>query len=133
MWTYACYSISEHKSDVISVVLGTTNILISHVFWCCYITVDFASAASQNGFCTHNLSLNKKANISKKLTKAIGFLMTLTFYQRAVVKQDQYITRKHRFVMQPFQNLPLCSSINFFWVGATIFCYSLSFAEQQYT
>jgi hypothetical protein len=30
---------------------------------CCYITVDSAMAASQNGFCSYMLSIHKKTNI----------------------------------------------------------------------
>ncbi len=39
------------------------------------------------------------------------------FHHRAVVKQELYMTFvmlfKHRFVMQPLKNPPLCSSIDF--------------------
>jgi hypothetical protein len=79
-----------------------------------HITVDFATAASQNGFST---SLHMKTNIIQKMTKGtLDFLITVIFYQGAVVKQDHYMTlwlscaNIHRFVMQPLQNPPLCSS-----------------------
>jgi hypothetical protein len=43
---------------------------------CFYITVDFATAASQNGFHTYKLFLHKKTNINQK----IRFLITFIFY-----------------------------------------------------
>jgi hypothetical protein len=77
--------------------------------------VDFATAASQNGFCTYKLHV--KTNIIQKMTKGtLNFLITFIFYQRAVVKHDHYMTlwlscaNIHRFVTQPLQNPPLCSS-----------------------
>jgi hypothetical protein len=39
--------------------------------WCCYITVDFATAASQNGFRTYKLSFHNKTNIIQKMTNNI--------------------------------------------------------------
>jgi hypothetical protein len=68
------------------------SLLISLLQGCCYIMVDFALAASQNILSTYKLFLHTKTNIIQKMTN------TLDFYC------------KHRFVMQPFQNLPLCSS-----------------------
>ncbi len=43
---------------------------------CCYIMVDFAIDASQNGFTlsTYNLSLSKKTNIIQKMAYYIDFL-----------------------------------------------------------
>jgi hypothetical protein len=38
---------------------------------CCYITVDSAIAASQNGFNSYKLSINKKSNIMQIMTKNI--------------------------------------------------------------
>jgi hypothetical protein len=37
------------------------------------ITVDFATAASQNGFCIYQLSLHRKSNVITKMTKNIIF------------------------------------------------------------
>jgi hypothetical protein len=48
---------------------------------CCYIKVDFATAASQNRLNTHKLSIQKMA-------KNIRIVNTLIFYQRAVVNKD---------------------------------------------
>ncbi len=36
---------------------------------CCFITVDFVTAASQNGFSTSKLPIHKKINIIQKMTK----------------------------------------------------------------
>ncbi len=56
----------------------------------------------QNGGCnfcitqriisTNNLSLHKKTNIIKKMTKT-RFVIALIFYHRKVVKQDHYMAR----------------------------------------
>ncbi len=35
---------------------------------CCYITVDSAMGASQNGFCSYKLSSHKKTNIMQIMT-----------------------------------------------------------------
>jgi hypothetical protein len=39
------------------------------IFWSCYTTVDFVTAASQNGFCTYKLHLHNTTNIIQKMTK----------------------------------------------------------------
>jgi hypothetical protein len=44
--------------------------------WCCYITVDSAMAASQNGFCSYKLSIHKKTNIMQIMKKILQFLFT---------------------------------------------------------
>jgi hypothetical protein len=41
--------------------------------------VDFATAASQNGFSTYNLSPQKKTNGIKKMTKKLDFLFNSFF------------------------------------------------------
>jgi hypothetical protein len=46
---------------------------------CCYITVDFASAASQNKFRTFNFSCHKKITIIKKNVKNFTFLLLSSF------------------------------------------------------
>ncbi len=40
---------------------------------CWYITVDFAMASSQNGFCIYQLSLHRQTNVITKMTKSIIF------------------------------------------------------------
>ncbi len=72
---------------------------------CCYEALDCATAASQNGFSTYKLS-HKNNNIIQKMSKKQCFLL---------VKLDHFMTHlqryaKHRFVMQPLQNPPLCRS-----------------------
>jgi hypothetical protein len=52
--------------------------------------MDFARAASQNGFSSYKLSLHKKTNIVLKTTKRIGFFNYFNFYHGAVGKQDFY-------------------------------------------
>jgi hypothetical protein len=42
---------------------------------CCYIMVDSAMVASQNGFCSYKLSYHKKTNIMRIMTKNITFLL----------------------------------------------------------
>jgi hypothetical protein len=78
--------------------------------WCCYITVDSAMAASQNGFCSYNLSFNKKTNILQILTKNITIFIYLIFYHREIVKL--YIILLHfPWVMQtPFCDAAVAKS-----------------------
>jgi hypothetical protein len=83
---------------------------------CCYITVDSAMAASQNGFCSYKLSFHKKTNIMQIMTKNIKIFIYLVFYHREIVKLDNFITlplsyantvlwrsrcKIHRFVAAP--------------------------------
>ncbi len=82
--------------------------------WCCYITVDFSTAASQNVFGTYKLSLQKKNNI-KKIRKNIIFLCFF-FYPGAFVKLNHYVTHNYVLWLQPSQNPPLCSSTMFFLI-----------------
>ena len=42
---------------------GLFTVENGEVLWFCYITVDSAMAASQNGFCSYKLSIHKKTNI----------------------------------------------------------------------
>jgi hypothetical protein len=53
---------------------------------CCYITLDSAMAASQNGFCSYKLSIHKKTNIIQISTKNIKIFIYLIFYHREIVK-----------------------------------------------
>ncbi len=57
----------------------------------------------------------RKPILFRKWEKTLDIFSTFIFYHRAVMKQDHYMThffelRKHRFVMQPLQYTPLCSS-----------------------
>jgi hypothetical protein len=77
--------------------------------------VDSAMVASQNGFCSYKLSINKKTNIMQIMTNRITFFINLIFYHREIVKlyyfNDTFLELcKHRSVMQPLQNPPFCSS-----------------------
>jgi hypothetical protein len=58
----------------------------------CYITVDSAMAASQNGYCSYKLSIHKKTNIMQIMTKNITFFITLILYHREIVKLDDFMT-----------------------------------------
>jgi hypothetical protein len=60
--------------------------------WCCYITVDSAMAASQNGFGSYKFSIHKKTNIMQIKTKNIKFFINLVFYHREIVKLDDFMT-----------------------------------------
>jgi hypothetical protein len=54
--------------------------------WWCYLTVDSAMAASQNGICSYNLSFHKKTKIIQIITKNITIFIYLIFYHRETVK-----------------------------------------------
>jgi hypothetical protein len=56
---------------------------------CCYITVDFATAASQNEFSTYKLSLHKK-NIHR-MAKNIRLFITFSIHHRAVLGKNHYM------------------------------------------
>ncbi len=94
-------------------------------FWCCYITVDSAMAASQNEYCSYKLSIHKKTNITQIMIKNITIFIYLTFYnrERETVKLDNLMTlslsyantflwcsrnKIHRFVAAPcfYYNYP---------------------------
>jgi hypothetical protein len=67
--------------------------------------VDFATAASQNGFSTYKLSLYKKTKVIQKLTKKHNIFFYFPFYRIAVVNKITFVEFcKHPFVMQPLQN-----------------------------
>jgi hypothetical protein len=81
--------------------------------------VDFATDASQNGFISNKLFLRKKIKIMPEMRNYIRFFrsfhLSVFFHQRAVVKQDHCMHAivefcKLCFLMQPLQNLLLCSS-----------------------
>jgi hypothetical protein len=63
-----------------------------HFLRCCYISVDSAMAASQNGLCSYKLSIHKKTNIMQILTKNITIFIYLIFYHREIVKLDHFMT-----------------------------------------
>jgi len=89
--------------------------------WCCYITVDSAMAASQSAFFSYKLSFHKKTNIIQIMTKKFYFINLLSL--RNCETRSFYDTFhelcKHRFVTQPLQNLPFCSST----VSFVAFCF----------
>jgi hypothetical protein len=79
--------------------------------------VDFATAASQNGFNSYKLFIHMKTNIIfKKLLKNFKFFIPVIFYYRAIVKKDHsftfielcehcYVMRRckiHRYLAAPF-------------------------------
>jgi hypothetical protein len=61
---------------------------------CCYITVDSAMVASQNGFWSYKLSIHKKTNIMQIMTKNIKKFNNSIFYHREIeiVKLDHFMT-----------------------------------------
>ncbi len=75
-------------------------------------------AASRNGFISNKLFLRKKINIIQEMRNHIRFFrsfhLSVFFHQRAVIKDHCIDTIvefcKLRFLMQPLQNLLLCSS-----------------------
>ncbi len=66
-------------------------VVVFRQFGCCYIAVDSAMAASQNGFCSYKLSIHKKTNIMQIMTKNITILFYLIFYHREIVKLDHFM------------------------------------------
>jgi hypothetical protein len=74
---------------------------------------------TQNGFISKKLFLRKKIKIIQEMRNYIRFFryfhLSVFFHQRAVVKQDHCMDTivefgTLRFLMQPLQNLLLCSS-----------------------
>jgi hypothetical protein len=53
--------------------------------------MDFAMAASRNGFCSYKLSIYKKTNIRQIMTKNITIFTYLIFYHREIVKLDHFM------------------------------------------
>ncbi len=84
---------------------------------CCCITVDPEMRTSQN-VCFLGTFLgtrHKKTIITQNMTRNIILLIAFIFYQRAVVKQNCYMTLLLNYSntvpkMQPLQNTPLCGS-----------------------
>ncbi len=115
-YTVTCYS--NNNLNISLTIDCQCCGFLTQILWCCYITVDSAMVASQNGFCSCKLSIKKKTNIMQIMTKKITFYINLIFYHREIVKLD-FMTLslsnacKHRSVMQPLQNPPFCSSTNF--------------------
>ena len=113
-YTVTCYS--NNNLNISLTIDCQCCGFLTQILWCCYITVDSAMVASQNGFCSYNLSIHKKTNIMQIMTKNITIFIYLIFYHREIVKLlDHFMTlslsyAKNRFVMQPFQNPPFCSS-----------------------
>ncbi len=58
---------------------------------CCYVTVDSAMVASQNGFCSYKLSYHKKTNIMQIMTKYYIFI-NIIFYLGEIEKLDYFTT-----------------------------------------
>ncbi len=48
--------------------------------------------ATQNGFCSHKLSIQKKTIIMQNMTNRITFFINLFFYHREIVKPDHFMT-----------------------------------------
>jgi hypothetical protein len=72
--------------------------LIKILFWCGYITVDFAMAASLNGFGTSKLFLHKQINIIQKITdKKYIFYFFHLLSQSSGEKRSLYMTHLLRF------------------------------------
>jgi hypothetical protein len=74
--------------------------------------VDYAMAASQNGFCSYKLSIHKKTNIMQIMTKKYYNFLKLIVYHTEIVKIDHFMAHSlsyaNRFVTQPLQNPPFC-------------------------
>ncbi len=105
---------SANQNCKAALISDTDKPALMLFFWCCYTTVDFAMAASQNGFRTFKLPLHNKTNIIENMTKDIRFWLLWSFILEQSWKNIiiQYVTLvelcKHRFVMQPLQKSPLC-------------------------
>ncbi len=63
----------DHPEDYYGNYYRYLNLCKHYQERCCYITVESAVAASQNGFCSYKLSIRKKTNpmqiMSKNITK----------------------------------------------------------------
>jgi hypothetical protein len=57
----------------------------------CYITVDSAMAASQNGICSYKIFIHKKTYIMQIMTKILLFFY-LIFCHTEIVKLDHFMT-----------------------------------------
>ncbi len=84
----------------------------THTHRCCYKTVHFATAASQNGL--HRFSLHKKTNIIKKKTRKhqlFYFFHLLSKSSGETISLHGTFVKisRHCFAMQPQANPPLCS------------------------
>ena len=74
---------------IITITVQHLFILSSCIYWkslfllfilfnrCCYIKVDSAMVASQNGFCSYKLSIHKKTNIMQVMIKNITFFLLI--------------------------------------------------------
>ena len=94
--------------------------------WCCYIIVDFATAASQNGFSTYKLSLHNKTNTFQKITKNISLLSFIIEQSRTRSLHSTFVELcKNHFAMRPLQNPPLCNrTVSLLKTTIDAHCYS---------
>ncbi len=58
--------LTDSKCNVFIVGVDVVAVAAAAV-WCCYITVDSAMAASQNGSCSYKLSIHKNPNVPRRL------------------------------------------------------------------
>jgi hypothetical protein len=79
---------------------------------CCYITVDFAMTASQNGLSNYKISLHKTNNIidDKKFDFYCFHLLSKRSCETRSLYDPSVELCKHCFVMHSLQNPSLCSS-----------------------
>jgi hypothetical protein len=105
------------------ILLSPFSVFFKLFLWCCHITMDSAMAASQNAFFSYKLSCHKKTNIMQTVTKILKFYFINLLSLRNCETRSFYDTFhelcKHRFVTQPLQNPPFCSST----VSFVAFCF----------
>ncbi len=94
--------------------------------WCCYITVDFATASSKNGFTQYVQAFSsiRQPILFRKWQKSIRFFYFHLLPSSRRETRSVYDTFvelcKHRFVMQMLLNPTLCSSTIFIFIDNTV-------------
>jgi hypothetical protein len=78
LWANARDTLSER----IGKYTGSAALIVEYVKWCCYITVNSATTALQNGACTHWCI--SKQMIYKTTFSHIGYMKSLEFYENYI-------------------------------------------------
>jgi hypothetical protein len=83
---------TQHTRPFSSLTQGTLYVMRAELYkckQCCYITVDFATAASQNGSSTYPLSPHKN-NIDRKFVKNIPFFSFRLLFKEHSLNKTLY-------------------------------------------
>ncbi len=83
----------DHPEDYYGNYYRYLNLRKSYQERCCYITVESAMAASQNGFCSCKLSIRKKPIQCRLCQKTLQkIFIYLIFIHREIMKLDHFMT-----------------------------------------